>query len=77
MTPTARTALPRIAPIAPIRRPQPFNGPGWLFEPKYDGFRGVLYLTHKDCTFYSKRGNHMGRFRELAEQVPCRLRLFS
>jgi ATP-dependent DNA ligase len=38
-------------------------------EPKYDGFRGMLYLTRHACTLYSKRGNRMYRFQELAEQV--------
>jgi ATP-dependent DNA ligase len=31
--------------------------PGWLFEPKYDGYRGLLYVTRHGCYFRSKRGN--------------------
>src|SRR3954453_13933795 len=65
--------LPRPEPIVPTARPYPFNGPAWLFEPKYDGFRGILYLTRTSCTLYSKRGNQMTRFRELAAQVGSEL----
>lgn len=48
---------------------RPFNHPAWLFEPKYDGFRGMLHLTRSGCNLYSKRGNLMTRFAGLARQV--------
>jgi ATP-dependent DNA ligase len=68
--PTRRfVSLPRIEPIVPTARPLPFNDSAWLFKPKYDGFRGMLYLTRQSCTLYSKRGNLMNRFRDLAEQL--------
>jgi bifunctional non-homologous end joining protein LigD len=63
------TALPLIRPIVPRLRSHPFNDHEWLFEPKYDGFRGVLYLTRAGCTLYSKRGNRMTRFEQLAQQL--------
>jgi bifunctional non-homologous end joining protein LigD len=66
-------SAPRIEPIVPVPRPTPFNHPAWLFEPKYDGFRGMVYLTRKSCTIYSKRGNPMARFRQLAEQLRAEL----
>ena len=66
-------ALPRVQPIVPTARPVPFNDPAWLFEPKYDGFRGLLYRTRDSCTLYSKRGNAMTRFRALAEQLGAEL----
>src|SRR5918995_5221812 len=65
--------LPRVEPIVPVPRGQAFNDPAWLFEPKYDGFRGMLYLTRQSCTLYSKRGNRMTRFRDLAEQLRAEL----
>jgi bifunctional non-homologous end joining protein LigD len=64
-----RTALPRVNPIVPTARPLPFNDPAWLFEPKYDGFRGMLYVSQRGCTLYSKRRNPMKRFQWLAEQI--------
>lgn len=51
----------------------PFNDRAWLFEPKSDGFRGMLYLTRQSCSFYSKRGNRMTRFQGLAEQLRAEL----
>jgi bifunctional non-homologous end joining protein LigD len=69
MTQPARAVLPRITPIAPSLRPQAFNGSAWLFEPKYDGFRGVVYLTSERCSIYSKRGNRFARFSELERRL--------
>ena len=68
-----RTVLPRVQLILPTARPVPFNDPAWLFEPKYDGFRGLLYMTGDSCTLYSKRGNAMTRLRDLAEQLRAEL----
>jgi bifunctional non-homologous end joining protein LigD len=65
--------LPTVEPIVPALRRDPFNHPGWLFEPKYDGFRGMLYLTRHSCSLYSKRGNRMTRFQGLAEQLRVEL----
>lgn len=57
----------------PTARPQPFNDPAWLFEPKYDGFRGMLYLGRTRSILVSKRGNVMTRFRDFAEQLRAEL----
>ena len=59
--------LPTVEPIVPTAQPLPFNNRAWFFEPKYDGSAGMLYLTHQSCTLYSKRGNRMTRFQELAD----------
>src|SRR3954454_8361282 len=68
-----RSALPAIAPIVPTLKTDVFNHPAWLFEPKYDGFRGLLYFTRSGCSLYSKRGNLMSRFAGLARQVAAEL----
>jgi bifunctional non-homologous end joining protein LigD len=68
------TVLPLIPPVVPILRPDPFSHRDWLFEPKYDGFRGMLHLTRDRCLLYSKRGNRMARFSDLARQVGAELR---
>ncbi len=65
--------MPRVDPIVPTVRPYPFNDPTWLFEPKYDGFRGVVYLSRRSCTLYSKRSNQMVRFQGLADQIRAAL----
>jgi bifunctional non-homologous end joining protein LigD len=73
MPPTIAAALPRIEPIAPTLRPAPFNNPAWLFLPKYDGFRGVFYLTRHGCAMYSKRGNRFSRFPDLCDRLRSEL----
>ena len=68
--------LPLVEPIVPIARAQAFDDPAYLFEPKYDGFRGLLYVTPRDCYFRSKRGNVLKQFQELAywvrEELPVK-----
>jgi bifunctional non-homologous end joining protein LigD len=50
-----------------------FDDPAYLFEPKYDGFRGMLYLAGQDPYFRSKQGNVLRRFAELAHDVRAEL----
>jgi bifunctional non-homologous end joining protein LigD len=61
--------LPRVQPIIPTRRKEPFDDPDWLFEFKYDGFRGLCYLEQGRCRFVSRNGNVLSRFDALADQV--------
>ena len=56
-------------PIIPVPRSGPFTDPVWLFEPKHDGFRGLLYVTPTSCRFYSKRGFVLKRFADFCTQV--------
>jgi bifunctional non-homologous end joining protein LigD len=65
--------LPRVEPIVPTIRPVPFNDAAWLFEPKYDGFRGLVYLTRKECSIYSKRGHRFSRFEDLRDRICAEL----
>ena len=74
--PTRRAVtLPLVAPIVPVLRDQPFDDSACLFEPKYDGFRGLLYLSRGGCYFRSKRGNVLKQFRELCDWVRHELRV--
>src|SRR5215831_19484607 len=65
--------LPRVQPIAPIRRPVPFDDPDWLFDLKYDGFRGLCYLEQGRCRLISRNGNLMSRFAGLGDQIAASL----
>jgi bifunctional non-homologous end joining protein LigD len=69
----AQIALPWVAPILVSLRDQPFSSPEWLFEPKYDGFRGIFYLTRRGCAMFSRRGNHFRRFDELCRRIAAEL----
>jgi bifunctional non-homologous end joining protein LigD len=66
--------LPQIAPIVPITCRDPFDDPAWLFEPKYDGFRGLVYATRNSCIIRSKRGYDFKRFDELCQRVRREIR---
>ena len=61
--------LPRVQPIAPTRRKEPFDHPDWLFDFKYDGFRALSYLEHRSCRLISRNGNDPSRFAGLSEQL--------
>jgi bifunctional non-homologous end joining protein LigD len=65
--------LPRVQPIIPTWRKEPFDHPDWLFDVKYDGFRAVCYVEHGRCRFVSRRGNVFTRFDALSEQVASAL----
>jgi bifunctional non-homologous end joining protein LigD len=58
-----------VAPIIPVLRSHPFNDPDWLFEPKYDGFRGLVYLAAGTCLIRSKKGTTFKRFASLCEAL--------
>jgi bifunctional non-homologous end joining protein LigD len=61
--------LPRVQPIIPTWRKEPFDDPEWLFEFKYDGFRGLCHLEQGRCGFISRNGNVLSRFETLGDQV--------
>ena len=62
-------ALPRVQPIIPIWRREPFDDPEWVFDFKYDGFRGLCYLEQGRCRLISRNGNVLSRFEALGEQM--------
>ena len=76
MSPRVSRTLPEVQPILLTPRREPFDDPAWLFEPKYDGYRGLLYVTRKGCWFRSKRGNILKRFQEVCywvrEELPVK-----
>jgi hypothetical protein len=41
--------LPRVQPIAPTWREEPFDDPDWLFDFKYDGFRADFIRIATGC----------------------------
>ena len=61
--------LPRVQPIIPTWRKEPFDDPEWLFDFKYDGFRGLCYIEQGRCRLISRNGNVLSRFEVLAEQL--------
>jgi hypothetical protein len=58
---TAGRFVTRTGGIVSLRG-MPFDHPDWVFEPKYDGFRGLLQVTPAGAGFTSKRGLPLKRF---------------
>ncbi len=61
--------LPQIEPIVLASRPDPFDDPDWLFEPKYDGFRSVVYASKLGCEIQSRPDFPFDRFGELRSRI--------
>jgi bifunctional non-homologous end joining protein LigD len=62
-------ALPYVEPIALVPRSDPFDDPDWIFEPKYDGFRGLAYSSSSGCEIRSRRDIPLRRFDDLWTRV--------
>jgi bifunctional non-homologous end joining protein LigD len=48
-----------IKPMQPILIPRPFSDPDWIFEPKIDGFRGLVYIKGKVVRIISRNGRYL------------------
>ena len=66
--------LRTVQPIVPVLAQYPFNDPAWLFEPKFDGYRGLLHVSPAGTAFFSKRCLLMKRFSAFAEELRDQLR---
>lgn len=61
----------QYTPIIPVRVPQPFDREGWLFEVKYDGFRGMADTRDGGFALGSKNGHDLAsRFPSVREGLP-------
>ena len=55
-----RAAFPaNVKPMLASLADAPFSKPGWLFEPKLDGFRALVLLRHGEVMFKSRNGNDL------------------
>ncbi|HEY3551986.1 MAG TPA: DNA ligase D [Gaiellaceae bacterium] len=51
------------------------SGDGWVFEPKWDGYRALGYVRGGEATLWSRRGNDLSeRFGVVAKELPKALR---
>jgi bifunctional non-homologous end joining protein LigD len=64
-----RTGLPHIVPLVLTERADAFDDSEWLFEPKYDGFRGLVYATRSGIEIRSRRDFRFERFSELCSRI--------
>ena len=65
---TGPNRRPSIAPIVPIRRPDPFDDPAWPFELKLDGLRELADTING--RMLSKNLNPLKRFQHLLDSLP-------
>ena len=67
-------AQPPILPMLAKAAATVPDGEGWLYEPKWDGFRALLFWDGSDCYLQSRDGKTLGRyFPELVDEIPPRL----
>jgi bifunctional non-homologous end joining protein LigD len=70
----SRPSFPRDVVAQPLERLRaPFDSPEWVFELKYDGFRGLAYLAAGDGVLVSRKAIRMRRFAGLAGDVAMKL----
>jgi bifunctional non-homologous end joining protein LigD len=67
--------LPRVQPIIPTRRKDPFDHADWLFDVKYDGFRALCHLEPGRCRLISRNGKPLSRFASLGAELAYGLEL--
>ncbi len=46
--------LPEVEPINPVQQREPFDSPDWVFETKFDGFRGIAYVEGEECRWSTR-----------------------
>jgi bifunctional non-homologous end joining protein LigD len=63
------TKLPDIDPVMLLPWAKPFDGREWMFELKYDGFRGLLYASGSGCEIRGPRAHRAGRFTDLRQRL--------
>jgi bifunctional non-homologous end joining protein LigD len=64
-----RRPLPYVEPVTLVPGRDPFDDPDWMFEPKYAGFRGLVYASQGQCEIRSRRDVPFRRYQDLWERV--------
>ncbi len=66
-------STPASPPAVLSRGREPFDRPEWLFELKYDGFRGLAYLEGGACSLVSRNGNAFRSWPSLYDELAAAL----
>ena len=65
--------LPKIEPMELVQQATPFDGAGWVFEVKHDGFRSLAYIEKGTCKLVSRNDNDYTRFADLRDALPAQI----
>ena len=68
-SPLHTSGLPDFVPVPFIPRALPFDDPAWVFQPKYEGLRGLAIVGQAGCEIRTGRELRPERLRELGERV--------
>jgi bifunctional non-homologous end joining protein LigD len=63
------SGLPQVEPVLIVPRTDPFDDPGWVFEPRYEGFRGFVYASKGSCEIRCRQNFGPERFRDLCDRI--------
>ena len=67
--------IPKIEPLAPKRRAEPFDHADWVVDLKSDGFRGVFYAKPgAPALFLSKNNYPLAQFGSFAQRLRPEIR---
>ena len=61
--------LPKIEPMELVQQATPFDGAGWVFEVKYDGFRSLAYIDNGTCKLVSRNDYDYAQLRRSARRA--------
>jgi bifunctional non-homologous end joining protein LigD len=61
--------LPEIEPVILLEKKYAFDDPAYLFELKYDGFRGLAYVKEGACRLVSRNGSSFKGFTDLRAAI--------
>ncbi len=65
---------PPILPMLAKRMTDIPDGTGWIFEPKWDGFRAIVFRNDNEIIIQSRDGKSLNRyFPELLETLESQL----
>jgi bifunctional non-homologous end joining protein LigD len=59
----------RFKPMPLSRLREPFDDPEWIFELKYDGFRGLAYVNGGGAELFSRRQLRYRQFADLCSEI--------
>src|SRR5262245_19993591 len=66
--------LPTVFPMRLARRVKSFDSSDYLFELKYDGFRGIAYVDDSTCRLVLRYGNRFRNFAHFARWIGKQIR---